>query len=235
MNQREKEVPVKYKPVIMRDKNEPFDIVAAGCTVFRETAQSSSFPKRKVCVERKTTAYVIEYAIWYDYDIQHLYDLEHIWVYVNHDGSVGKVEGSFHGKYLNMVDLEKGEPVLAGKTHPVVYAQPGKHAMVPDPRVVRLIPEWRESCMEEAGSAGVLVQDMFADRICTDDELQKMTERYIRERFAFRPAMEFSPVQLEDDMLMTWEELKELIPIRVNGEIEKIKERNSKEKCLDGA
>ena len=168
--------------------------------------------------------FAIEYAIWYDYDIQHLYELEHVWVYVDYNGRVKKVEASFHGKFLNMVDLENGELILEDGTHPVVYAQPGKHALVPDPRVIRMIPAWLESCQEMAGLDGVLVQDMFEDQIHTDDELQKMTETYIKEVFGFRPSLEFVPFTLENDKLMSWEELKNSIPDRVNKQIAVIKD-----------
>ena len=213
-----------YKPIIMMDKKEPFAITAMGCTIFRESKRSSSFPKREICIEKKETDFVIEYAIWYDYDIQHLYELEHVWVYVGHDGSVKKVEGSFHGKYLNMVDIENGEPVLYKETHPVVFAQPGKHALVPDPRMIRVIPDWEESCLKKAGCDGVLVQDMFADKIQTDEKLQKMTEVYIKETYGFQPSMEFEPFSLPEEKLMSWEGLKESIPQRVNQQIDVIKQ-----------
>jgi hypothetical protein len=87
-----------------------------------------------------------------------------------------------------------------------------------------MIPVWKESCMEKAGMDGVLVQDMFAKEIHTDDELQKMTETYIRAVYGFVPSMEFRPFLLENDKLMTWEELKASIPGRVNGQIEVIRE-----------
>ena len=213
-----------YKPVIMQDKKEPFVITAMGCTIFRETKKSDSFPKREIAINKEEVDFAIEYAIWYDYDIQHLYELEHVWVYVDYNGRVKKVEASFHGKFLNMVDLENGELILEDGTHPVVYAQPGKHALVPDPRVIRMIPAWLESCQELAGLDGVLVQDMFEDQIHTDDELQKMTEIYIKEVFGFRPSLEFVPFTLENDKLMSWEELKDSIPDRVNKQIAVIKD-----------
>lgn len=214
----------KYIPVVMMDLKEPFEIDAMSYTVFQETKRSSSFPKRMVEIEPAKTAFAIEYAIWYDYDIQHLYELEHVWVYVDHYGAVQKVEASFHGKYLNMVDLDTGEANLWEQTHPVVYAQPGKHALVPDKRVIPMIPDWKESCMEKAGLDGVLIQDMFETEIQTDEELQSMTERYIKQVYGFVPSMEFRPFLLEADKLMTWEELKKSIPGRVNRQIEVIRE-----------
>jgi hypothetical protein len=65
---------------------------------------------------------------------------------------------------------------------------------------------------------------MFESEIHTDEELQKMTETYIKERFGFRPSMEFRPFVLEDDKLMTWEALKQSIPERVNCQIRIIRE-----------
>lgn len=218
----------KYIPVVMMDLKEPFEIDAMAYTVFQETKRSSSFPKRIVEIEPARVSFAIEYAIWYDYDIQHLYDLEHVWVYVGHDGTVIKVEGSFHGKYLNMVDLETGEANLWEETHPVVYSQPGKHALVPDKRVIPMIPDWKESCMEKAGLDGVLVQDMFEMEIHTNEELQRITERYIKVVYGFVPSMVFRPFLLEGDKLMTWEELKESIPGRVNRQIEVIREYYNK-------
>ncbi len=220
---RESDILRAYKPVVMMDKNEPFTITAMGCTIFHKTTRSSSFPKREIVINKKEIDYVIEYAIWYDYDIQHLYELEHVWVYIRHGGGVKKVEASFHGRFLNMVSLESGDPVLCGDTHPVVYAQPGKHALVPDPRMIRVIPDWLESCLEKAGIDGVLVQNMFKNQIHTDENLQQMTEVYIKETFGFRPSMEFEPFVMADDKLMTWEELKESIPERVNRQIAVIK------------
>lgn len=205
------------------DKREPFEITAMACTLFRETARSSSFPKRVVAVDVAQSAFVIEYAIWYDYDIQHLYELEHVWVYVDWQEKIWKVEGSFHGTYLTMADLDSGKPVLWEQSHPVVYAQPGKHALVPDWRLIRLIPDWKESCMETAGAAGVLIPEMFAGDIHTDEELQKMTERYIKERFGFQPSMTFRPFLLDDDQLMDWNTLKKSIPGRVNRQMEQIR------------
>lgn len=217
-----------YKPVIMLDKKEPFEITAVACTVFHETKRSSSFPKREIEINPDTTAFAIEYAIWYDYDIQHLYEMEHVWVYVGHDKTVRHVEASFHGKYLNMVNLDTEKPVIAEGTHPLVYAQPGKHALLPDQRLIRLIPDWWESCMEKAGSDGILVPDMFETEIATDEELQKLTCTYIRERFGFRPAMEFQPFDLKDGIFITWEALKSSIPERVNRQIEIIREYGKK-------
>ena len=63
-------------PVICFAANEPFLPSKVGITVLVEPRQSPS-------AELATTfgpgvARVIEYAIWWDWDIQHLYELEHV-------------------------------------------------------------------------------------------------------------------------------------------------------------
>lgn len=219
----ELELALAYQPYIRFDENEPFMITAVGYTIFRETSQSRSFPKRNIIVNQNTTAFIIEYAIWYDYDIEHLYDLEHIWIYVSKEGNVIDAEGSFHGKYLKMVNPQTGEVELEEDAHLVVYAQPGKHAFLPVANLVRIIPNWFTSCNETAGSAGILLQDMFASQIITDSELQRKVEQYIKEKYSFEPTLTFTKKDLSPEIFMTYEELHKSIPNRVTAEIDKIK------------
>jgi hypothetical protein len=226
--ERDSRLAVKYKPVFMMDKMEPFEITAIGYTLFYETSQSDSFPKREIVIDKSSIKYAIEYAVWFDYDIQHLYELEHVWVYIGHDEAVCHVEGSFHGKYLTMVDLDTGVPVLEQETHPVVCLQPGKHAVLPDQRLVRLVPGWKECCMEQAGADGLLIQDMFRERIEDHPELQDMVRAYIRKQYAFIPSMEFQAFRPGEDLFMPWRELKSSIPDRINRQLEVIRQKKAK-------
>lgn len=207
-----------YLPVFMLDKKEPFEIKTIGYTIFEETCRSDSFPKRIIEVGGDI-GYVIEYAIWFDYDIQHLYELEHVWVYVGNDNCVRKVEGSFHGKYLNIANIDTGELMLEQGKHPVVYLQPGKHAVLADARLVKLIPDWLESCQEKAGIDGVVIQDMFASQIVADESLQEKVRSYIKKQFSFIPSMEFEAFRPSSELLCTWDELKKSIPERVKQQL----------------
>lgn len=220
---KELEIALRYQPHIMFDEKEPFLVTGIGYTVFYESRQSVSFPKRKIIVDTKKMAYVIEYAVWYDYDIEHLYELEHLWIYVSLEGKVLHAEGSFHGKYLNMINPTTGDLNLEEETHLVVYAQPGKHAFLPEGNLVRLIPNWFESCNETAGSAGVLVQEMFSEQIRTDSLLQEQVEQYIKQHYSFEPTLRFQKKICSSKLFMTYDELCEMIPERVNDEITKIK------------
>ncbi len=104
----------RYAPILHFDREEPFLPSFAGYTIFRQDADSASFPRRVTLRPRFpriderdareiaglfpdgrlpevpdiTAAVVIEYAIWWDWDIQHLYELEHAWSYVGADGEL---------------------------------------------------------------------------------------------------------------------------------------------------
>ena len=60
---------------------------------------SPSF-RREILLNTEDIKYVIEYAIYWDFDIQHLFELEHVWVYVDHTDRIADCEASFHGKYI---------------------------------------------------------------------------------------------------------------------------------------
>ncbi|WP_159585490.1 HAD family hydrolase [Chelativorans xinjiangense] len=87
-----------HMPLLMLDAHEPYPPLAMGYTVFREPGQS---PSSKFQV-RPLGGAVIEYAVWYDWDIGHMYDLEHVWVYLDGTGKVERVEASRHGRRLAM-------------------------------------------------------------------------------------------------------------------------------------
>lgn len=213
----------KYLPIIMVDEKEPFKIQAIGYTVFRNSIRSDSFPKRIIAADWNQVNCVIEYAIWFDYDIQHLYELEHVWIYVGKDGNVRKVEGSFHGKYLNMVNLDTGEPVLNEAGQAIVWMQPGKHALLPDPRLVKVVPEWEESCTVLAGADGLAVPDAFRGWLPPIDEAgQQRICDYIKTQYAFEPSLCFEEMKIDRGIVMPWRELRESIPNRLARELDKM-------------
>lgn len=214
------ELALRYQPIIHFDRAETIPLTAFGYTIFRETRRSASFPKREVQVPEG--ALVIEYACWWDYDIQHMYDLEHIWVTVK-DGKVVYAEGSFHGKYLVLwtPDMPFAHPVLDG--HVQAYCQPGKHAFLPDGQMFRIIPGWYESCNSHSGGH-ILVGGPFGGVYAPTEEENALCERYIRDHLAFEPTMDFSqPMPAHVDM-MTWDEMVAWIPGRVAAECARIKE-----------
>ena len=205
----------QYLPIIHFDRAETIPLLAMGYTVFRDTRPSESFPKRVVEVS-PSAAFVIEYACYWDYDIQHMYDLEHLWVTVGHDGAPIHAEGSFHGKYLNLYD--PGLPCLPPDGHRVhAFCQPGKHAFLPDGQLFRLVPHWRECCTAESGGP-VLVGGPFGGAYTPTPADNARCERYIRAHLAFDPTLDFSDEMPADLRLMPWTEMTAWIPERVTAE-----------------
>lgn len=209
----DKQLALKYVPIIHFDVDETIPLKRVGYTVFREELRSDSFPKRTV--QPDFCGLVIEYALFWDYDIQHMYDLEHIWVWVAPDGNVTRAEASFHGKYLTLWEPDLPFADVPEGNHVHAYCQPGKHAFLPDGQLFRLMPGWKESCNVASGGE-VLVGGPFAGMYKPTTEDDRRCTAYIREHFSFVPTLVFdegSP--LSEDMLCPWEELKAWIPARI--------------------
>ena len=203
-----KELALKYRPLIFKNEKEPFPVRLIGCTVFRERERSESFPKWVVDPAAENVEFVIEYAVYYDYDIQHLYDLEHIWVGVGWDGAVKDCWCSFHGMRLRAAGVPSFK-VQNG--HPVLCAQPGKHAMLPSPELFGLHPEFERACSELSGG-GLLIPSMLEGKLHTDADLDGRITQYIHRNFSFVPSHTYVEEQIGDDQFVSWDELLEKIP-----------------------
>lgn len=208
-----------YRPKLFFDQKEPFEISAVGYTVFRESRRSSSFPRMIV---PRCGGCVIEYAFWYDYDIQHLYELEHIWVYLDAEGRIVDAEGSFHGKFLRLVDPIANQVIVEDEKRVCAYAQPGKHALMARPELFRLFAGAVSCCVEDAGADGIAPSDMVKDCFDISDELQKKAKAYIRAHYSFQPTFCFEEKEWDEGLLMPWEALLQTIPDRMNAEIAKM-------------
>lgn len=234
----------RYAPAIAFDRLEPFLPSFAGVTIFRADAPSPSFPRRVTLRPRfpdisadsaraiarlfpderlpevpdLTAALVVEYAIWWDWDIQHLYELEHVWSYVGADGRLLYAEASWHGSYFPM--LWQGATPRDGD-RPLVYSQPGKHAFAPDPALFTGTVQERESlrraCFFRAGSGGLLLkEDLFRGKIAKDSVRDAIAGGYLKGH-AFDPSFEFTRrLTVDEPMLVSWPALYHWIPGRID-------------------
>ena len=214
----ERELALRFLPHFRRDKNEPFPIAQIGCTVVTEPKYSESFRDLKLDPGAEGADFIIEYAIYFDYDIQHLYDLEHAWVAVR-DGMVTKCWCSFHGMRLcasGAGDLYQKEDGL-----PLLYIQPGKHAVLPDPRLFGLHSQANTCCNSLCGG-GLLIPDMLADQMETNPQQDRLIREYIRRSFSFTPSWDFIPEPVSPARVTSWAELKKAIPGYVRAQLQKI-------------
>lgn len=215
LNDLHKRLVLEYQPRILMDRADPFPVRLLGCTVFSEPGMSNSFRDLRLDPAALGAKYVIEYAVYFDYDIQHLYDLEHVWVMVGPEGEVTECWCSYHGMRMRASGLRCFR--LEG-THPVLYCQPGKHAFLPDPELFRLHCQYDICCRETAGG-GLLVPPMLRGAMTTDEERNGKIRAYIREKFSFTPTEDYVPHGLEDGQFVTWAELLEEIPRLVEAQL----------------
>jgi len=210
----ERELVFRYLPLLHFDRHEPFLPLVVGYTLFRGDAPSPSFPRPVILPPGATLA--IEYAIWWDWDIQHLYELEHVWVYVDPAGRIVKVEASWHGAYHAMQKDDGDLPLRHGR--PALFSEPGKHAFAAEPCAFQeragLI---RRHCTSLTGVMGLHVTPLF-EFILRDRRnplINNLVRRYLRRR-AFEPTFDFSR---ECDLgmlpLVPWPMLAAWIPARV--------------------
>lgn len=206
------EAALRYAPDLYFDVLEPFKPVRVGVTVFEETARSPSFD-RVVEVDRSRIAMAIEYAIYWDYDIEHLYELEHVWVFVGHGGEVIQCECSSHGHRLIGLLRDRGNVSADGRVR--LFSQPGKHAMSPIAELFRLLPNAESCCMEEAGKDGLLEPAMFRGEFKTRPDADRLAEQCLKS-YRFRPSFEYELHEWDPALFVPWEQLRREIPVRLN-------------------
>lgn len=209
---------LQHAPILRFDRNEPFLPSRVGYVVFREPGDSAVDPRRTLAgptplvFELPGLDAVIEYGVWWDWDIQHLYELEAAWVYLDAGGTVLRVEASWHGKFHEM--LVDGKPPLRDG-RPVLYSQPGKHAFAPSPDWFTPHEQYAVPCRDRPGSMGLLVTPLFEGRIVKADGDDERVLEHLREQ-AFTPAFVFDQeFEIGREQLCPWPELEAWIPGRV--------------------
>ncbi|GAB6930361.1 hypothetical protein JCM10914A_43440 [Paenibacillus sp. JCM 10914] len=202
---------LRIAPILYIDRLEPFLPVRVGLTIMAEPGPSPSFD-RVIDFEPEQVALVIEYAIYWDYDIQHIYDLEHVWIYLNHRGEIANCEASFHGQYHDGLLRDRSNLTEDGRVK--LFVQPGKHAMSPLEENLRLLPNAVSCCQEEAGKDGVLENEMFRGQFKFGEQVDQLAEAHLR-TFCFRPSFDYVPYTWADDTFVPWEELRSEIPARL--------------------
>ena len=201
----------RYAPIIKFDAREPFLPAAVGYTIFRADAPSPSFPRQ---IELGNAALAIEYAVWWDWDIQHLYELEHVWVYLDEAGQVIRAEASWHGGYSEMT-VDDTLPLTGDKL--TIFSESGKHAFAPSQgRLNARADKTKKACTRYAGTGGVWITPLFKGIIDAKTPLADRLVHTYLERQAFEPAMEFSQIfQVPPKILVPWPTLFAWIPGRV--------------------
>ncbi|MHA6691951.1 HAD family hydrolase [Devosia sp. A449] len=212
----------RLAPVLRFCDNEPFLPSRVGVSVLTAAGQSPS-SALDIAFE-PGVAKVIEYAIWWDWDIQHLYELEHIWLKLDADDAVIAVEASAHGGKFAMRGNDGALPVEAGRV--TLVSTPGKHAFT------ATVDEQRQgadlttmSCQELAGRGGILINAMFHDAlVAVTPEDHRAVKRYLQAR-AFLPTFNFGQTfDLADAQFSDWTALAAWIPGQVKSVLAQVRQ-----------
>jgi phosphoglycolate phosphatase-like HAD superfamily hydrolase len=211
----------RFAPIVRLSDNEPFLPSRVGVTVFDKAGTSPSAPL-EVTFE-PGVARVIEYAVWWDWDIQHLYELEHIWLKLDAADNVVAVEASSHGGKFAMALPDGSLPIEAGRV--TLFSAPGKHAFSASAQVQLDVAEQTVlSCQELAGQRAILVNDMFRgalEGLTAEDN--RAVKRHLQGR-AFLPSFDFNQrLDLSGLTTTSWPELAEWIPARVRSVLAEVR------------
>lgn len=200
-------------PILVMDRHEPFLPCKVGYTIIDRDATSPSADRFvDLYVNDAVRARrVIEYAIYYDWDIGHLYELEHLWVYLNARDEVVRVDGSWHGTYHLLASVGHESFSTARK----VFVQPGKHAHARSPHWFEPREAFADACTRKAGNGGLLVTRLFQGLIAPSAEADRLAAAYLKSK-AFEPSFVFDrEFALTEEMFMPWPELRAWIPDRI--------------------
>lgn len=200
-------------PVIRFVDNEPFLPTRVGITVLTEPRQSPSAELQ--ITFGPDVARVVEYAIWWDWDIQHLYELEHVWLKLDAADNVIAVAASAHGELFDMLRPDGSLPVEDGRV--TLYSEPGKHAFHATPDPIHVKRQWLEACCGPLTSEGhVLINAMFETAFAgITAEDHRAVRRHLEGR-AFLPTFRFGHAfDVAALERLSWPELHDYIARRV--------------------
>lgn len=209
-----------YLPVLRFDANEPFLPLAVGFSWHLNDGPSQS-AEHPVVLDGAYCA--LEYSIWYDWDIQHLYELEHVWVYLDQEGALLRVEASAHGKVNEMWREVRALPLEEGRI--TLFAEPGKHAHAAAPETLLANKSWTDQCCGAlAGDNTILIPD-FLDDAMGDLSIydHHLATKYLKKR-SFEPCYFFDQTfDLASIDLLPWQTLKLSIPDRLRAELTRLR------------
>ena len=204
-------------PVILFDANEPFLPSAVGVSLIDKPGRAVAAPQQ--ITFEAGVAKVIEFAIWWDWDIQHLYELEHVWVKLDATDAVIGVTASAHG---SQTDMRRADGTLAMEAGRVtLFSEPGKHAFHAMP------PEMQEDRRHLAAAcSGLSLHGFFMGHILVNETGREMLPDFAPEdhrrarrhlqRQAFTPRFEYSRrFDLRQVPFLSWQGLKSYFGQRV--------------------
>lgn len=208
----------RHAPLLRLDAAEPFRPDAAGITLLAPGQRSPSC--RHTPCAPEGTAQVIEYALWWDGDIQHLYELEHVWISLDATGRPLACAASAHGALREMD--------CAWQDHrPVLFCEPGKHAHAGDPApILDRRAALTRTCTSAEDLTGIAIPDMLAAELSFLSAYDQFLGREYLASLRFTPTFDFTVTADTSDLLyLSWPELRAEIPRDLRARLETLRRR----------
>ncbi|MCY1666679.1 HAD family hydrolase [Rhizobium sp. SL86] len=207
----------QHAPILLCDAREPFRPQTIGIT--RLTAGEQSPSCRHTPPAPEGTVHVLEYAIWWDGDIQHLYELEHVWVALNADGVALGVCASAHGGLFDMSQAARED----GRV--VLYCEPGKHAHSADAAAILARRQALDhACQSGEDLRGIMINDMFCDALAFLSPYDQFLGRAYLKSLCFAPTYDFSlRFDLAQMRFASWSELANHVPVFIRDQLEQLR------------
>lgn len=209
----------RHAPLLRLDLRDPFrpDVVGVTRLAVGETSPSC----HHVPPAPEGSAFVLEYAIWWDGDIQHLYELEHVWICFDATEQPLATFASAHGRLLDMAGAEHREG------RPVLFCEPGKHAHAPTLEGILAHREGLDrACTSGQRLTGILVQDKFRAELSALSPYDQYLGREYLRSLCFQPTYDYGvTVDLADLVYLSWSELRAEIPRFLRSQLEDLRRR----------
>ncbi|WP_319496687.1 HAD family hydrolase [uncultured Cohaesibacter sp.] len=207
-------------PILLCDKNEPFEPAVVGISHLKRGEPSPSFHHKNPFTRAPNrTNSVLEYAIWWNGDIQHLYELDHVWIYLNENNSPIHITASAHGEMIDISQSNWQDRQIR------LFCEPGKHALAPTSAEIIEKRAWLdEACSSSEQIYGFQIPDAFKDHLSFLSPYDHFLACDYLRGMRFQPSYRFEKsFDLSKVPFVSWNELETLIPRLLRDQTEELR------------
>ena len=207
-------------PILLCDKYEPFEPAVVGISHLKRGETSPSFHHLNPFTKAPNRTFtILEYAIWWNGDIQHLYELDHVWIYLNENNSPIHITASAHGEMIDISQTNWQDRQIR------LFCEPGKHALAPTSAEIIDKREWLDDvCSNPDTIMGFEIPAEFSDHMSFLSPYDRFLACDFLRRKCFKPSYSFEKsFDLSKVPFMSWNELQSLIPRLLRDQTEELR------------
>ncbi|WP_319568027.1 HAD family hydrolase [Cohaesibacter marisflavi] len=196
-------------PILLCDKLEPFEPAVVGISHLKRGETSPSFKHMNPFTRAPNRTFsILEYAIWWNGDIQHLYELDHVWIYLNENNTPIHITASAHGEMIDISQSNWQDRQIR------LFCEPGKHALAPTSAEIIAKQDWlNDVCTNPDKIIGFEIPAEFTDHMSFLSPYDDFLAHDFLRKKCFTPSYSFEKsFDLSKVPFVSWGELEILIP-----------------------